>query len=689
MFIGLAVHAATHGFCAPSRGVWFFALLPTVTVVYVSAWGLVCGSLIARPRLAKIVALAIPILSLIPRAVKFFVSPVVWFYNPFFGYFPGPIYDQAAAPETPPARGCPNDTRSAALIVMLLDWLWRRRVDDRPPNRPAQLARGLAIAALAAVVAGVFFGRFALGFDMNDAHLKKKLDGHVVTPHFDIYYPRRADIEREIAFVARDHEFRYAQIERELGIRGTHRIESFIYPDAETKRKLIGAGGTEFAHCPTRQMHVNWERFPSDILHHEMIHVMLSDYGLPGLGFSAKAGAIEGMAVAFGGPPDWNQDLDRWAAGMKAMDRLPRIGEILGVGFWGDSGPRAYVAAGSFVRYLASLPGGREKLLAAYRWGDFAKKFDRPLDALEQDWRAHLTAIEAKLTEAEIERARFRFGFKSIFETRCAREAARLTDEAYHEAGLHYYQRADLLFREAAQLERDPVRSARLRLPMLLKLGRIDEAETLAREVRDAQGTSARPAVDKKGHIVGSQIIALDAEMTLAQIAWARRDNAAARPIFEKIAAANYRDSAVRQAAVSLYALDHPEFEPALRDYFTDFVADEVGRWNLLLHWRDAADDPVGDYLLARRALDEHAYAAAADLLVRALRAGLPDLSLSIEALRALGVAYFMRNELKPARRMFEQARVAEIARGDETIDIDDWLARLDAWPTLPGPPLP
>jgi CheY-like chemotaxis protein len=683
--VGLAVHVAAHGACAPWRGAGFFALLPVVSILYSSAWGLAFGSLIRRPWLAKLAVTALALATLAANGLDFITKPTVWVYNPFFGHYPGPIYDEAATPGLPLLAYRAGNLAAAALVVLLLSLVWRRWDRARESSGSARLARALCLVALAATVAGIHLGRFELGFAMDDAHLKKKLDGHIATVHFDIYYPRRADIERDIALVALDHEFRYAQVVQQLGIHPPGRIESFIYPDGEAKKKWIGAGGTEYAHCATRQMHLNWDGFPADVLHHELVHVMLAGYGLPFVGVSAKPALLEGMAVAFGGPVSWDEDIDRWAAGLKAMGRLPRIRDIMGVGFWGDSGARAYVAAGSFVRYLTTLPGGQGKLLAAYEWGDLAKYFGRSLDDLDAAWREQLTQVEAKLTPAAIERARFRFGFKSLFEMRCPREVARELDEAGDEAGKRYFARADLLYQRAAQLDRDEVRLSRLRLGPLLRLGRLDEAARLARLVRDAQGTPVHPALDKRGHVVGSQIIAHDAELRLAELAWARGDIDEARTTFQVIAEAAYRDGAVREAVCALWAFDHPEVEPALRRYFTDFTDTHDGRWQLLFAWRTETADPVLAYLMARRAFDEQDYPVARNLLDRALAAALPHSALIEETWRAKGYASFMLGDLPRARAEYAELRKYQVWLGKETPDADDWLARIDAWPALPG----
>ncbi|MDP8224648.1 MAG: hypothetical protein P9L99_14905 [Candidatus Lernaella stagnicola] len=681
-FLGLIARGFFVPPCAPFRGAGFFLLMPVISALYAGAWGVAAAGILARPRRAKMLVTLLALGTLVMTGLDFLIKPTVWLYNPFFGYFPGPIYDAAASPEAPLLAYRLANLAEACLIVLIAALFWQRLLPTASRRRPTALHVALIVATAAASLV-VHANRFAIGFDMNDDELQSRLGGYLPTEHFDIYYPARQDIEREIMHVAMDHEFRFAQIERELGIDYPHRITSYIYPDEKTKKKWIGAGGTEYADCAKHQMHLNWESFPLRILHHEMIHVMLSEYGVPPLGFSSSIAVTEGVAVAFGGPERWEQDLDRWAAGMKAIGRLPQIERIMGLRFWEESGARAYTAAGSFTRFLTGQENGLQNVLRAYRWGDLEAQFGVPLRELEKQWLDHLAAVEATLTAAEIERARYRFGSKSIFERRCPREVARLLNEADRKQSQRYFHKADLLFRQAAELDRDNPRIWRYRLAPLLRLGKMDEARVLAEQIIAAQGTAAAPATDRKGRIVGSQIVAQDAEMILAGIAWNQDETDAARAIYRRAMDASYRSGRVREAACALYALDHPEVETPLRNYLVDLTGSRTGSWDLLAAALDDTTDPVVIYLLARRALRQEAFAYAAELLDRALDLGLPHDTLVEEAWRGKAFAYFMLGDYDASRAAFSEARVRVLARGDSTTGLDDWLGRTAVWTQL------
>jgi len=679
--IGLGVAALFREPCAPFRGVGFFALLPLVSIAYSSAWGLATIGLLHRPRLAKILVVLFALATLAGSLLEFIDQPAVWVYNPFFGHFPGPIYDEAVTPSLALTAYRLGNLATAWLVVLLVGgfWHWRLRRHGKPARVKASTVFLFVLLLLTTI--GIDRGGYALGFRVDDKHLQNKLGGHIATEHFDIYYPRRSDIERQIHQIAVDHEFRYAQIEREFGMRYPHRITSWVYPDEATKKKWIGAGGTEYADCAKHQMHLNFEDFPIGILHHEMIHVMLSEYGLPVFGFSAKITVTEGIAVHFGGPIRWRQSVDRWAAGMKAIDRLPKISKIMGLGFWAISGARSYTAAGSFIGYLVQQPDGLRKVLAAYKWGDLENYFGKPIAELEKDWLKYLTAIEATLTPAEIERARYRFGFKSIFEMRCPREVGRLLSEADRNEDKHYYHKADLLYRKASVLDRNNVRIARKRISPLLRTGQLELAEQLANDISVAQGTSSQPALDRKGRIVGSQLIAQRAEIIIAALAWGRGENDKAQEIYRRIHQADLHDSLTREAACALYALDHPEVEPYLRPYLTSFTNKSSAYWTLIEGLAHHPEDPVILYLTSRRMLSNEAYAHVLQTLPKALSAGLPDEKLILEAWFSLGYAAFMEGNLDQAEQAFLKTRT--ILNDDQLTGINDWIDRCRSWHRL------
>jgi len=113
---------------------------------------------------------------------------------------------------------------------------------------------------------------------------------------------------------------------------------------------------------------------------------------------------------------------------MIALGQAPNLTGIMGAGFTLQSGPRAYVLAGSFCRFLYDRYG-RDKLRALYRSaGDFVAVYGQPLAPLEKDWRAFLeTQPLDPLARAHSQE---RFRRPAIFHKVCGRELAARVSEA-------------------------------------------------------------------------------------------------------------------------------------------------------------------------------------------------------------------------------------------------------------------
>ena len=82
--------------CNLGAGLAFFLLLPVATAIVGAGSGVVAG--LVFPRRGRLVAFAIPVLSILWSLLRMYLDPPVFAYDPFGGYFPGPIYDEALRP---------------------------------------------------------------------------------------------------------------------------------------------------------------------------------------------------------------------------------------------------------------------------------------------------------------------------------------------------------------------------------------------------------------------------------------------------------------------------------------------------------------------------------------------------------------------------------------------------------------
>lgn len=423
--------------CALDVGLAFFLLLPVATVAYAAPAGVLVG--LAFRRRGRLAAFGLVALSIVWTLIRLYRQPPIFAFDPFGGYFPGPIYDEALRPP-------------AALILFRianLGWIATATclalaVAGRGLD-PRRWRRRAAVALLPLLIASIWLyalgGRFGFRIDRDD--LRRELDRTLTTEHFVLHYASGAGKSRDdLRLAAEDLEFRYDQLRRTLGIEPTLPITVWEFPSADAKKALVGAGATLFARPWTQEIFLQTERFPSRRLRHEMAHVFAGAFGDRMFGISLSwrfkgplpvpilaTGLIEGIAeAADASDPDGDATIHEEAAAMIAAGLAPPLDSVMGAGFTAQAGRRAYTIAGSFTTFLLESRGA-DALRALYRSaGDFEAIYGASLADLERAWRARLAGLQ--LTARKRAHASEQFRRPAIFQRVCARELAARVAEA-------------------------------------------------------------------------------------------------------------------------------------------------------------------------------------------------------------------------------------------------------------------
>ncbi|PRP90839.1 hypothetical protein ENSA5_60890 [Enhygromyxa salina] len=668
--------------CDPLGGAAYFAIGPLCSAILGWLAG-VGAALLVGPRKRWVALLA----AWLPFAVcvviglrRLYVEPVVFAYDPFFGWFSGPIYDEGIEISSRYLLyRAYNFTAAAALWLGLrasvdgrLRPSWRRMIDGGQ-NR----ARTVAASALAVLALGVGLSAPRLGFTATTASIAKVLGATKETEHFVIRYGPGSLTAREIEMVAAEHEFAWDQLERRLGRTPARKVESFIFANGKQRGALIGANRVEVSPPWRQQMYLSHRPWPHDVLHHELAHAFLGDFGdpllgLPIAGLRFSGALIEGVPTALAPRTHDNLGLHEQAAVLDRLDKRPPLTTIMGAGFWGAAASRAYTAAGSFVLWLAQTRGW-DKVAALYgNAGDFEQTYATSLDALELEWLDFLRALP--LRERDIEAQAQRYERSSVFRRPCAHRAADLRQAAARAQLLG--QRDEALETQQTLCRIEPEEPGHfLRLAdMLAGWEQFEDAAAILDELatRDALTTTIQAVIaEQRGD---TALVA------------GRLDQAATH--YRAAMSLGLTEARTRQLQIKLIATTDAELAAQVVEYFGPFrVGGESRAVSMLRLWSAAkiaalpGHAALGNYLLGRQFLIIAAPEQAAEVLALALAPGsgeppLPGPELQRAALMSQLSALTQIHDWDGARALLEPLDALAEGEGHRAV-VQEWRERI------------
>jgi tetratricopeptide (TPR) repeat protein len=669
--------------CDYPGGLLFYALGPLAGAVYAALAGALAGA-VARRRLWQRLAYAALIsLAVALPAWRFFTQPPVHFYHPVLGYFSGAVYDELIEITAPFAVSRLVDLLAACAVVTGLavcrerrrgDWRWPWR-SGAPRARVVWFGVALAAALGGAALPGT------LGYRHDRTAIRAALGGHLRTPHFDVWYAGGTPYERVVPRVAGDAERSWADLTAVFGDAPAGRIDIYLYPDAATKRRLMGADRVYIAKPWLGEVHLNRMDVGADVLRHELVHAVAAVCSDDPLGVPARWGVLPHMAVIEGLAEaiEWSGGrltLHEASAAMRRLGIAPDLRRIMGPdGFWTTAAGKAYVTAGSFVRFLLERRGNRP-ICALYRDADFEAAYGQPLEELAAEWEAFLDDPRAvPLSDEDLQLAKDALDRPPVFRKVCALEVARYERAAGRAAGRRQFDEAARLLGVVAGF--DP-RSAEKRLAYggaLLRADVLDAARAMFENV----------AADERA----GRVPRLRAWVGLADVLWAEGEGEAAAMRYEALLDEPLPTDERRVLEVkAALAGGPPERSALFAAYFLEPLPPTVADARLAAWVLRHPVDALPAYLLGRRRLAQGRAGEGAESLAVALWHGpLPD-AVGREALRLLGVARFFAGDLAQAESPLRKA--LELARFEaERVDLRTWLARVEWWRRHPPDGLP
>ncbi len=420
--------------CDVFAGVAFMFVAPVFSIVWAALMGAALGACCPKKRhalpLFYLVFLAWAALD-VAHIVR---HPAVFAYNPFAGYFAGPLYDAVITIDTRLWLYRLNNVVQILVVVAFVRAAWdieARRVTWAALRRAP--GRRHVLLVIAGTCAFAFWSaRGQIGYEVSRADVRAELGKHLEDERIVMYYDRSIP-DGEAQDLLRAHRFRLDQIEARLDDQFPRRITSYVYANAQQKRRLMGAGQVYIAKPWLDEIHLNRVSFDNAVIRHELAHVVLGLYADPPLHIPTsmcvlpQMALIEGAAEAFEG--DTGQlSPHEWSAAMRRAKRAPDLRTLLGPGgFLGQGSDTAYTLSGSFISWVIDR-FGVDKLAHLYRDGDFAGATGQPLDQLVIQWEAFLDGLQMPDDAAGL--ATGRFNTPAIHRRPCGLDVARVEAEA-------------------------------------------------------------------------------------------------------------------------------------------------------------------------------------------------------------------------------------------------------------------
>ncbi len=655
--------------CTPLTGLLFMLLGPGFGVLLGSMTGVICGMLVARPRLAGWLAFGLPVGEMLLGASRFYATPAIFAYGHYFGYFAGTLYDEGVAITTAfVSLRVATSAFIAGLALLVVSTGDPSRL--RLSFRPRQGRRSAFVVALLCL-AGAFTAEiFApqLGHASSVAMIREGLGGELLSARCHLYFPR--ELQRRTARrLGEECDFRTWQAEHWLGLTHPGRISVFFFRSHAEKAALMGAAGTNIAKPWRSEAYVSEPGWPNPVLGHELVHVVARGAGRGPLRVAAANGGlwpdpalIEGVAVAAAWQPQGGLTPHQWARAMLDLGMAPRLSALLGAGFLGQERGMAYTLSGSLLRFVDERYGSAA-VRRAYQSDDLSRAISVPLNELEQKWHAYLRRVP--LPASALALARARFAGSSIFSEVCPHALAKLRESLGSDLAAGDDPAAQ---RECIQILDVDGSDASTRAILVSVLARIGEQGRAHAELAELEGPRRAP----------DSIIAL-ARQSLADEAFRRGDLATAKSAYQRLLGRPSEDDTLRLLQVKLLGLEGGARQAQL--IFELLVGDNGERADgatavhLARELRAERSDGLPHYLEARQLYFQRRFGMASDLLAQARARGLPTPELSAEALRLLGISHFAQGELASSAEAF--SALAQDGHAGHAAEASDWLQRI------------
>lgn len=392
--------------CLTIDGVGFWIFIPLPSVFFGAAIGRMIHKLWVP--LPKTVTVSILLFCAVGIwLIEFFSFPQVYFYNHVWGFWPGPIYDEAVN-----LTGSFFYFRWLTFLWIILLWM----LPEWSKNLQTKLITALALVSL--LLSYLNLDEAAIISPRES--IQQQLGGLQQTEHFDLYYDDEFYSEDEIGYWSARHEFHFQQITQQLDIDwpAERKIESYLYAHAWQKKRITGAKFTSYVPIwlEQDQLHIAKQQLDG-VLKHELVHVISKQFGNALFNGSRSIGLIEGVAEGIAKDASARSTLHQIVAAERPWPTTKEMESALSfLGFYGSARSISYTTTGSFIEYLLDeYP--IDDLKEAYRTSDIEAAYSQPLEKLISEWHQQLEDTPLDSVDRQI--SEFIFAQRSLFQKEC------------------------------------------------------------------------------------------------------------------------------------------------------------------------------------------------------------------------------------------------------------------------------
>ncbi|MDE3056598.1 MAG: hypothetical protein KGJ59_01390 [Bacteroidota bacterium] len=641
-FFVMSVNALAVKNCSFREGMLYYLLLPACTMIFSVALAMVIRLFFRHARIMySLVVIAI----LLQIVYVTYFKPQLFAYNFILGYFPGFTYDETLGGISTLVL-FREFTLIAAVLLLIVFFFslahFSRRQTLLENLRQLHLVKGdsilLAAAFVcAAILAAGHFMRNTLNFEFSADDIHRALGGMAVSEHFFFYLPPEQISPPQVRMLKAEAEFAYSVVSARLRERLPYgeKISVYLYPDDETKRRLIGTANTEITKPWLREIHLSLSSFRSTF-RHELVHALAGNFGLPVIRASDAVGLNEGLAMAI----DWhwgNHSLHEYAAALQREHELAQVRNLFSaMGFMTQQSAFAYVVAGSFCRFLIDR-FGVERFKRVFPDGSFVIVYGEPLDVLIGEWKDFLRGIDdASLSRETVETL---FMQPSIFRKVCARVTAERNARAVQAANVKDYLLAENEFSLSYQ-EAPTAFALQGLFQSLLAQRKPQRVVDLFNQVPRSSVLRFNPAVI----------------LLLGDALWMEGNADDALQRYRKVEEMNVSDQYSERAALRRTIVSRPLLNQSFQVFYFAQMSDSARQAMLLPLQRKSSTRTVATYLMAEELERMQRFSDAAGLWGSEINA-VDDPVLRFAAAMHAGKACYQSGAFEEAKAMFWQAK--------------------------------